>query len=116
MSKNRKRAEELAGKLYTRIVFRDKVDEDEYAYIALNPELEGCIVQGDTLEEAKAYLDEVRIDLIEHLLDYELIVPEPSDNDMSILEPIVAESLNDEVPTSQPEDRVRRIHPQIETA
>ncbi len=38
------------------------IEKDEYGYCAYVPELEGCQSQGDTLEEAKANIQEA-IDL-----------------------------------------------------
>jgi predicted RNase H-like HicB family nuclease len=74
-----KKAQELAQLPYTKIVFRDRVsDGDEYVYIAFHPELDGCMAQGQTLAEAKAFLDEIRLDYIEHLLEHKLAIPAPN--------------------------------------
>ena len=77
MSKNRKRAEELANQLYTVVVFLDKTTEAEPIYVALNPELDGCIAQGESVEEAQNNLSEFRVDYIQHLLDHRLPIPDP---------------------------------------
>jgi predicted RNase H-like HicB family nuclease len=45
--------------------------------IAFHPELEGCIAQGETPEEAKRNLDILRVEWIESLLEDGLEVPEP---------------------------------------
>lgn len=73
-------AKELASKPYTLMVIRDSIttDEDDYVYIAMNPELEHCIAQGITMEEAKENLEDVRVSLIEHLLEHGLDIPVPS--------------------------------------
>jgi predicted RNase H-like HicB family nuclease len=74
-----KKAQELAQLPYTTIVFRDRVSEgDGYVYIAFHPELDGCMAQGQTLVEAKDFLDEIRLDYMEHLLEYNLPIPRPN--------------------------------------
>jgi predicted RNase H-like HicB family nuclease len=73
------KAQELAKRPYRVITFRNPTSEgDGYIYIAFHPELDGCIAQGQTLVEAKAFLDEIRLDYMEHLLEYNLPIPEPN--------------------------------------
>lgn len=69
---------ELSRLPYTVELLRDKTTDGEYIYLARNPELEGCMAQGLTEEEALANLDEVRIEHIEHLLENHLDVPYPN--------------------------------------
>ncbi len=77
MSSISKQAVELASKSQITITFRDKVtDGDEYIYLAINPQLQGCIAQGDTPEEALENLNEVRTYWFEHLLEHGLPIPE----------------------------------------
>jgi predicted RNase H-like HicB family nuclease len=72
------KAQELASLPYTVITFRDRLsDGDDYVYIAFHPELDGCMAQGETLAEAKAFLNEIRLDYIEHLLEHNLPIPQP---------------------------------------
>lgn len=71
-------AVELAKLPYTIELLRDKTTDGEYIYLAQNPELEGCMAQGLTEEEALKNLDEVRVEHIEHLLEHHLDVPYPS--------------------------------------
>jgi predicted RNase H-like HicB family nuclease len=78
MSRIREQARYLATKPYTVVAFRDTTTDDDYIYVALNPEIEGCVAQGETMEEAQRNLDEVRIGIIEHLLEHNLPVPEPA--------------------------------------
>lgn len=73
-----KRAEQLAMRLYTEVAFRDKTTTDGYIYVAITPELEGCMAQGETLREAKENLRLFRIDYILHLLENNLPVPDPA--------------------------------------
>lgn len=75
---NRNRAEELSKSGYVEIAFREKLTDTEYAYVASTPELKGCVVQGDTIIEARENLKQFRVDYIEHLLDHGLPVPEPA--------------------------------------
>jgi len=44
-------------------------------YLARHPELPGCCAQGDTPEEARAALDEVREMYLAHLAAHKLPVP-----------------------------------------
>ena len=77
-SEVRKQAEELARRTYTEVVFRDKTTDDESIYMAVTPELEGCMAQGETVREAQENLRLFRIDYIEHLVENNLPVPDPS--------------------------------------
>ena len=63
---------------YTVELLRDKTTDGDYIYLARNPELEGCMAQGLTEEEAISNLDEVRVEHIEHLLEHHLPVPIPN--------------------------------------
>jgi predicted RNase H-like HicB family nuclease len=74
----RQQAEELAARPYSMRLIPDNSIPGESLYLALNPELDGCMAQGRTSKEALDYLDEVRIDHIEHLLEHGLPVPEPA--------------------------------------
>ena len=79
MSNYHDKAKELASRAYTLLVFRESTtDEDDFIYMATNPEIEGCKAQGLTIEEARENLDDVRIDMIEHLLEHDFDVPGPS--------------------------------------
>ncbi len=71
-------ARELANRPYTMVVFRDEATDGDFIYLAQHPEIEGCMAQGETMEEAQANLDEVRLDSIEHLLKHGLPVPDPA--------------------------------------
>jgi predicted RNase H-like HicB family nuclease len=77
MTNNKERAKELAIRPYTVIVFLDETTDGGTMYVALNPELDHCIAQGETTKEAQENLDQFRIDYIEHLLNNNLPVPEP---------------------------------------
>lgn len=73
-----KKAEALAQRGYVSFAFRDQTTDDEPIYVALNPELAGCMAQGETMQEALANLEEVRVEYIEHLIEHELPVPAPA--------------------------------------
>jgi predicted RNase H-like HicB family nuclease len=60
------------------MMFRDRTTENEYVYVAITPELDGCVAQGDTLKEARENLRAFRVDYIEHLLENHLSVPAPA--------------------------------------
>lgn len=68
----------LAKLAYTVELLRDKTTDGEYIFLARNPELEGCMAQGLTEEEALNNLDDVRIEHIEHLLEHHLPIPYPN--------------------------------------
>lgn len=70
-------ARALAMRPYRFFAFLDQTTDDETIYVATNPELPGCIAQGETMEEAEEILAEVRIDYIAHLLANDLSVPTP---------------------------------------
>jgi predicted RNase H-like HicB family nuclease len=74
----RKKAEQLAARPYTVRILRDDSISDEPLFLALNPELEGCMAQGETPEQAEDNLAEFRVDYIEHLLTHNLQVPYPA--------------------------------------
>jgi len=79
MSENlRQKAKKLAVRPYWVMIRIDASEPDEPLYVALNPELEGCMAQGETVEDAKKNLDEFRVDYIEHLLEHNLPVPAPA--------------------------------------
>jgi predicted RNase H-like HicB family nuclease len=77
MSNLQDEAVRLANRPYRVIVFLDETTDGEPAYIALTPELEGCVSDGDTPDEAIRNLNEARIDFIYFLLQDGLEVPEP---------------------------------------
>jgi predicted RNase H-like HicB family nuclease len=78
MFDNLEKAKMLASRPYILVVMRDYTTVgDDYVYVALNPEIEGCKAQGLTMDEAQENLEEVRVDLIEHLIEHGLTVPEP---------------------------------------
>ena len=74
----REQAKQLAARPYTVKVVRDNSDPEEVLYLALNPELDGCMAQGMSIEEAEENLNEFRVDYIEHLLEHKLPVPYPA--------------------------------------
>lgn len=77
ISNLREQATYLANRPYTTVVFLDQSTDGESIYVALNPELEGCVSQGDTLNEALHNLNEARVDFIYFLLKDGLEVPAP---------------------------------------
>lgn len=68
----------LSKLAYTVELLRDKTTDGDYIYLARNPELEGCMAQGLTEQEALNNLDDVRVEHIEHLLEHHLSVPYPN--------------------------------------
>ncbi len=70
------RAVTLACRPYQEIIFLDST-EDEPVFMALIPELSGCMTHGDTVEEARELIREVKAEFIYFLLEDGLPVPEP---------------------------------------
>ena len=62
---------------YTTIVFRDETTDGEPIYVALHPDLPGCVAQGDTPVLARQALDEVRAMYLAHWQDTGLSAPLP---------------------------------------
>jgi predicted RNase H-like HicB family nuclease len=75
---HRKKAESLAARPYIIQVVLDQTTDDQPIYVALSPELIGCIAQGETIEEALSNLRDARIEFIQSLLEDSLHVPEPN--------------------------------------
>ena len=72
-----KKAELLARRPYQAHVFMDETTDGETVYVAVVPEMPGCIAHGDTVEEALQWLDSAKLDHIWFLLDHKLEVPAP---------------------------------------
>lgn len=70
-------AKGLAAQEYAIRITRDKTTDGEDIFMASNPELEGCMAQGETIEDAQSLLKEVRIDYMAHLLEHRLPIPAP---------------------------------------
>src|SRR5688572_33367163 len=104
MSKYSDEAMLLANQPYTTIVFRDRTTDGEYGYVAINPQLPGCVSDGDTPEEAIDNLLDARILYIETSLEDGLVIPEPRILTRNIhIEIDMKELLGDEINTI-PED------------
>jgi predicted RNase H-like HicB family nuclease len=71
------KAEQQAARNYTTDFERDVLSDGQIVYMARNPELPGCKAQGTTIDEAKANLDQARIDYIYALLEENLPIPAP---------------------------------------
>ena len=78
MTTQNERAIELAKQGFMTELLRDETTDGDYIYLARNPELEGCMAQGLTPEEALANLEAVRIEHIEHLIEFNLPIPQPT--------------------------------------
>ncbi len=76
-TRNHKKAASLAKREYQSHVFLDETTDGEAVYVAIVPEMPGCIAHGDTVEEAVKWLESAKVDHIWFLLDKNLEVPEP---------------------------------------
>jgi predicted RNase H-like HicB family nuclease len=71
-------AEKLAARRYVVVIYRDfDPEEGKHYYVAVNPEIVGCMAVGETLDEARQNLNEARVDVIYFLLEDGLPVPDP---------------------------------------
>ncbi len=73
-----RRAHELAARNYSLSVFKDESDNGQPMFLAKNPELYGCMAQGETLEKAIKNLEEARTDYIYSLLEDGADIPDPA--------------------------------------
>jgi predicted RNase H-like HicB family nuclease len=73
-----KKAEELSNRNYKISVSIDITTTGETLYMAKNPELIGCMAQGETLEDAISNLKDARLDYIYDSLKDGFNVPEPA--------------------------------------
>lgn len=71
-------ARALALRNYTTILSSENLSDGTEMFLARNPELEGCMAQGETPEVAQSNLLEARIDYIYFLLEDGLPVPDPT--------------------------------------
>ena len=70
-------AKEIAQKPYTIEIYEDVTTTGEPIYLAIHPELSGCIAQGETMESAIKELESVTVEYIESLIEDEQPIPEP---------------------------------------
>lgn len=70
-------AAELAARSYSVKVMKDRLADGTEVYLLRHPELEGCLAQGDTIEEASVDLDAARFEYILSLLEDGQDVPAP---------------------------------------
>jgi len=72
------RAEIAAAWPYTIRISKDETIDGQIVYLAMHPELPGCMAQGETVEEAIENLKEVTLEYILSLLEDRLPIPIPS--------------------------------------
>jgi predicted RNase H-like HicB family nuclease len=70
-------AKAIADLNYSLTIFKDVLTDGTEIFLAKNPELLGCMAQGQTQEEAINNLREARIDYISSLLEDGMNVPSP---------------------------------------
>jgi len=74
----RKKAEKLAALPYLTEIVQDETTDEQPIYLARILELEGCLGQGKTIEEAIQDLNEAKIDFILSLLEDHMPIPQPT--------------------------------------
>ena len=70
-------AEKLADRNYAVEIFEDTLSDGQTAYLASNPELNGCMAQGDSEAEARHELRLARINFIYFRLVDGKSIPSP---------------------------------------
>jgi predicted RNase H-like HicB family nuclease len=83
--KLRQTAMELADRDYSVVYSVEQTESGGSLYMAKNPELIGCMAQGETLEEAIEHLRDARIDYIYDSLASGSPVPAPADKQAEAL-------------------------------
>ncbi len=73
----RSEAEKLAAAPYTVVAAKDETTDGQPIYLLSHPELPGCMAQGADIDEARASLDDARLEYILSLLEDGLDVPVP---------------------------------------
>ena len=73
-----KRAKKLAARPYQVQIVPDYDTDSKPVFFARIPEMPGCVAHGDTIEEAKEWLELAKIDFIYFYLEDELMPPEPA--------------------------------------
>ncbi len=71
-------AQQYAMQPYTIILTRDETTDGEPIFVAFNPELPGCLAQGETEAEVLTNLIDARTEYILGLLQHNLPVPSPN--------------------------------------
>ena len=72
-----RKAEELAARDYDVVWSFDELSNGDNVFLVEHPELEGCMVQADTLEDALAELKVATVDFIYFMLEDGLEIPPP---------------------------------------
>ena len=103
----REKAQQLASRPYVVAVRLEETTDNEPTYVARSPELEGCIAQGETVEEAVKNLQEARVDYIESLLEDGLPVPAPYH--LATTTTTAFESVTFEATYSRKDDSTRKL-------
>jgi len=67
----------LARRPYTVQLLRDETTTGEPVFVAMLQELEGCMAQGDSIDEAIDALEDAKLDFIATLLEDGIPVPDP---------------------------------------
>ena len=76
-AKQTRQAEELAALPHQVHCFPDKTTDGDPCYVAIVPELPGCVSGGETVDEARTSVQEAKIDFIYFMLEDGLDVPQP---------------------------------------
>lgn len=77
-AERRDEAEMLAMQPYSVLVIRDATAQGDPIFLAVNPELEGCMAHGKISEEAIENLKEARIDYLQVCLLSGIPIPAPA--------------------------------------
>lgn len=76
-----KKAKKLAARPYNVQYVPDHDTDGEPVFFARIPEMPGCVAHGDTIEEAKEWIELAKIDFIYFYLEDGLMPPEPASSE-----------------------------------
>lgn len=77
MENLKENAKALSARPYTEELIKDETTTGEPIYLIANPELPGCMAQGNSFEDARANLEDARYEYILSLLEDGEPVPAP---------------------------------------
>lgn len=99
--------DQYIGLPYVEVVVPDITTDNQTCYMAYNPELEGCMSHGDSVEEALHGLREARGLYISVLLDEGLEIPVPENT--AIVPSVTVNIINSEAEETNDVDFTKSI-------
>ena len=66
-------------KSFPYVVFQDSYGDGNTCYVAMHPDLDGCMSHGDTIDQAISSLEDARAEYLKALIETKQEIPEPSE-------------------------------------